>query len=61
MVMFKSIQMLQRVQLTKLASHVLIPEFNIKICKRISNALYTGEMMAAAQWVEDVRPPRAVM
>ncbi len=44
----------------------IIPEFNIKGCKRINDesSVYTGEMMAlllAVQWVEEVRPWKTVI
>lgn len=44
----------------------IVPEFNIKVCKRITDGLsvYTGEMLAillALQWVEELRPLRAVI
>ena len=59
-------QLLQRTQRTKSVFSFIVPEFSIKIGKRISDGLsvYTGEMVAillALQWVEEVRPLRAVI
>jgi len=49
----------------KLGIAFVVPEFNIKIGKRITDGLsvYTGEMLAillALQWVEDIKPLKTI-